>query len=85
MKGHVAQGSRRAEVSRNPLEDLRRSEYVAYTMLNGRLYEAATMNQVAPDRVERAEFFFEREGGDTIHPATQQWLDTLRERLGWVH
>jgi Tol biopolymer transport system component/imidazolonepropionase-like amidohydrolase len=69
----------------NPLEDLRRSEFVAYTMINGRMYEAATMNQVAPDVVERGEFFFEQEGGDTIHPATQEWLEQKQERFGWVH
>jgi imidazolonepropionase-like amidohydrolase len=67
------------------LSDLRRSEFVAYTMINGRLYDAATMNQVAPDRVERAEFFWEKAGGDTIHPATTEWLERMRERFGWVH
>jgi hypothetical protein len=69
----------------NPLEDLRRSEYVAFTMINGRLYDATTMNQIAPDNVEREEFFFELEGGDTIHTSTQQWLDNLKEQHGWVH
>jgi imidazolonepropionase-like amidohydrolase len=69
----------------NPLEDLRRSEYVAYTMINGRLFEAATMNQIAPDRVEREEFFFEKPGGDTIHPATQAWIEEWKERHGCRH
>ena len=69
----------------NPLEDLRRSEYVTYTMINGRVYDAATMNQIAPDEVERQAFFFELEGGDTIHPATQEWLEKLEQRLGWTH
>jgi len=69
----------------NPLKDLRRSEYVTHTMINGRLYETATMNQVAPDQVERQAFFFELEGGDTVHPSTQQWLQNLKERFGWVH
>jgi hypothetical protein len=69
----------------NPLADLRRSEYVEYTMLNGRLYEAATMNQVAPDHVERRPFFFEKEGGDTLHPETEERLRTLQNRHGWVH
>ena len=69
----------------NPLEDLRRSEYVTYTMINGRVYDAATMNQIAPDEVERQPFFFELEGGDTIHPATQEWLRNLEQRLGWTH
>ena len=69
----------------NPLEDLRRTEYVLYTMINGRLYEAATMNQVTPDQVAREELFFEREGGDTIHPATQAWLEQLQNKHHWVH
>ncbi len=69
----------------NPLADLRRSEYVAYTMINGRLYEAATMNQLAPDEVARGELFFEKEGGDTIHPSTAAWLENLGRRHGWVH
>ena len=69
----------------NPLEDLRRSEYVTHTMINGRLYEAATMNQIAPDAVEREPFYFELEGGDTIHPATETWLHAFQHRHGWVH
>ncbi|UCF68508.1 MAG: PD40 domain-containing protein [Acidobacteriota bacterium] len=69
----------------NPLEDFSRSEYVAYTMLNGRLYEAATMNQIAPEKVERQPLFFEREGGETVHPATLEWIEQLRLGLGWEH
>jgi cytosine/adenosine deaminase-related metal-dependent hydrolase len=69
----------------NPLEDLRRSEYVTHTMINGRLYDVTTMNQIAPDRVERQEFFFERPGGDTVHPATTVWLEKLKRRFGWQH
>jgi Tol biopolymer transport system component/imidazolonepropionase-like amidohydrolase len=67
------------------LEDLRRSEHVAYTMINGRLYDAATMSQVAPTPAPRQPLYFELEGGDTIHPATRRWLDELKLRLGWVH
>jgi hypothetical protein len=63
----------------NPLDDLRRSEYVHATMINGRLYQADTMNQVWPEKVERQPFFWELEGGDTIHPSTQTWM---AERAG---
>ena len=69
----------------NPLVDLRRSEDVAYTVLNGRVYDASTLNQIAPDSVPRQEFFFEKEGGDTIHPATQSWLLEFERRHGWRH
>ena len=27
----------------------------------------------------------ELEGGDTIHPTTQQWLERMQNRHGWVH
>jgi hypothetical protein len=43
----------------NPLEDLRVSENVHYTMLNGRLYEAATMNEVWPREKARGTFWWE--------------------------
>lgn len=67
----------------NPLADIRDSEKIAQVMLNGRLYDSATMDQIAPDKVQRKAFFFEKEGGDTLHPATMEWLEKLRERLGW--
>ncbi|MFQ5718607.1 MAG: amidohydrolase family protein [Acidobacteriota bacterium] len=69
----------------DPLENIRRSEYVAFTVLNGRVYNAKTMNQIAPDHVEAQEFFFKRPGGDTIHPATQAWYAEQARRLGWTH
>ncbi|HXV77763.1 MAG TPA: amidohydrolase family protein [Candidatus Polarisedimenticolaceae bacterium] len=69
----------------NPLENLRRSEYVSQTMINGRLYDTATMNQIAPDRVARAPFFFELEGGDTVPEPTAAWLAQLQRRMGWRH
>ncbi|MFT4928686.1 MAG: imidazolonepropionase-like amidohydrolase/Tol biopolymer transport system component [Phenylobacterium sp.] len=41
------------------LRDLKRSEYVQYTMINGRLYEAATMNEVVTGDRKRKPFYFE--------------------------
>ena len=70
-------------VDGNPLSDIRLSENVSYTMLNGRLYDAGSMNQVAPDKVARRQFFFEKEGGDTVHPATWAWLESIQRRFGW--
>ncbi|MFU8877559.1 MAG: amidohydrolase family protein, partial [Wenzhouxiangellaceae bacterium] len=69
----------------NPLEDIRQSENVAYTMLGGRLYEAATMNQIAPDEVQRGPFFFELEGGDAWIPETHQRFEDQAHALGWRH
>src|SRR5690606_23165278 len=44
-----------AVIDGNPLADIRASENVAYTMINGRLFEAATMNEVAPKARVRPE------------------------------
>ncbi|MGM0546287.1 MAG: amidohydrolase family protein [Bacteroidota bacterium] len=53
----------------NPLEDIRDTENVTHTMMNGRLYETATMNQVAPTEQERMPFWWEQEG----YPADFDW------------
>lgn len=46
-------------VDGNPLENLRDSDKVNMVMVNGRLYESATMNQLAPAFEERPAFWFE--------------------------
>jgi len=69
----------------NPLEDVRRTEYVHATMINGRLYAAETMNEVWPRQVERIPFFWELEGGDTIHPTTVGWLEDHSRRHDCRH
>ncbi|MCA1798951.1 MAG: amidohydrolase family protein [Xanthomonadaceae bacterium] len=43
----------------NPLEDIRQSERVRYTMVNGRLYDAATMNEMWPRQRERGRLWWE--------------------------
>jgi len=43
----------------NPLDNLRDSEKVRWVMVNGRLYDAATMNQIGNHPAEREPFFFE--------------------------
>jgi hypothetical protein len=52
-------------------------------MLNGRLYDAATMTQVAPAAVPRRPFFFELEGGDAWQPATMRHFHEMGHALGW--
>ncbi|MFQ5527748.1 MAG: amidohydrolase family protein [Thermoanaerobaculia bacterium] len=69
----------------NPLENIEQAELIHATMVNGRLFEAATMNQLWPDPVERTPFFWELEGGDTIHPSTAAWMEGRAERYGCRH
>lgn len=44
----------------DPLADIRNTESIELVMINGRLYDAWTMNQLAPDSVERPPLWFER-------------------------
>ena len=43
----------------NPLEDIRVTDRVTYTMVNGKLYNAETMDQLNGDKEKRKPFFFE--------------------------
>lgn len=45
-------------LEKNPLENIRHSETVKYTMLNGRLYDARSMQQIGNHPQERKPFFF---------------------------
>ena len=46
------------------LKDIRQSDRIQYVMQNGRVYEAATMNQVAPLKKTRKPLYFEGAKGD---------------------
>lgn len=46
-------------LDRNPLEDIRNSDSVSYTILNGRVYESMTMNEIGPRPKNRRPFYFE--------------------------
>ncbi|WP_223787688.1 amidohydrolase family protein [Marinicella meishanensis] len=43
----------------DPMADIYATDQVSHVMLNGRLYEAASMNQVYPEAVSRASLYFE--------------------------
>ena len=45
----------------NPLTDIRQSERVLSTVVNGRLYDAATMNQAGNHPATRAKYYWERD------------------------
>lgn len=51
-------------VGGNPLENLRTTENVAYVMVNGRLFDARTMDEIGHHAREREPFYWEREGVD---------------------
>jgi imidazolonepropionase-like amidohydrolase len=52
-------------LDRNPLENVQNTHSVRYTMVNGRLFDAATMNEIGNHPRARKPFFFEMSGGET--------------------
>ena len=66
------------------LNDIRRSEYVSYTVINGRVYDAATMNEVG-STTKRPAFFFEKNNKLFMPEATQQSIQRKSEKHHWVH
>lgn len=63
------------------LSDIRKSEFVEYTVLNGRVYESATMNEVGSKK-KRKPFFFEQ-GNATFMP--QQTADEVEAKVHHYH
>lgn len=46
----------------NPLEDIRNTDNIAQVMLNGRLYDAATLNETVTGTRQRQPYFWEADG-----------------------
>jgi imidazolonepropionase-like amidohydrolase/Tol biopolymer transport system component len=52
-------------LDRNPLENVQNTHSVRYTMVNGRIFDAATMNEVGNHPRPRKPFFFQIQGNET--------------------
>jgi len=46
-------------LERNPLENIRNSEHIRYTILNGRIYDATTMDEIGNHPRKRGKFYWE--------------------------
>jgi Tol biopolymer transport system component/imidazolonepropionase-like amidohydrolase len=57
-------------LDKNPLEDLRNSTSIKYTMVGGRLFDAMTLNELGGRQFKREPLFFEREGQEVWGPST---------------
>lgn len=51
-----------AVLDKNPLEDIKNTNSVSFTMVNGRLYDANTMNEIGNSSKTRSKFFWEQTG-----------------------
>lgn len=64
-------------LDKNPLEDIRNSEWVSYTMVNGRLFDSATMNEVGNYDRKRTPFYFETDGSSDMLPYDSETLERM--------
>ena len=68
------------------LSDIRQSENVAYTMINGRLYDAMKMVEVGRKmKHQRNEFFFERLNMQSLPNETAKALKIKQQKFHWRH
>ena len=73
-----------AMIDGDVLADLKRSEYVTHTVMNGRVFEAATMKELGTDNVP-APFFFTDQNNQFLPEATKRQIDAKAEKYHWVH
>lgn len=74
-----------AIIDGDPTKDIRRSEFVAYTVINGRVYDSKTMNEVGNYDNKRDEFFFENGNATNMHPATAAYIEEKAHQFHWKH
>lgn len=67
----------------DPIEDIRQSENVVYTMLNGRLYDASTMNEIGNYDNKRTQFYFEKEGSGNAYPYFMETNSHMMPQCCW--
>ncbi|MEL6917538.1 MAG: amidohydrolase family protein, partial [Bacteroidota bacterium] len=69
-------------LDKNPLEDIRHTETVKYTMVNGRLFDTDTMNEIGNFRQERSKFWWENNKYNTAFPWHEEAQSFMRPGCG---
>ncbi|WP_159947029.1 amidohydrolase family protein [Polaribacter septentrionalilitoris] len=67
-------------MDKNPLEDIKNSNSVIYTMVNGRLYDINTMNEIGNYDKTRSKFYFEQDGYNQGFPLNTKTNNFLTPR-----
>ena len=85
--GTIAEGKLAdlAIIDGNVLEDIRLSEYVSHTVLNGRLFSTDTMDEIVTGGRNTAPLFFHQTGGQQLPAGTLEALEAKRARHHWRH
>ncbi len=69
----------------NVIDDIRTTENVTHTMINGRLYDANTMQELMSGDFSPQPFYFDLEDGDVFPAAAAEEAASKAERHGWNH
>ncbi len=67
------------EAGADPMIEIRDSERIELVVANGRVYQAASMDQIYPDKTKRAPFFWENR-----HAALSAWVEPSASCAGCV-
>ena len=65
-------------MDKNPLENIRNTESIKYVMVNGRLFDAETMNQIGNYDVKRGKFYWENVKSNNNFP----WHEETQSFMG---
>ena len=69
-------------LDKNPLEDIRNTDSVKYTMVNGRLFDTATMNEIGNTETNRTEFWWENNKYNAAFPWHEEAQSFTRPGCG---
>ena len=69
-------------MDKNPLEDIRNSESIMYTMINGRLYDTETMNEIGNHPKERTKFYWENSKYNQAFPWHEETQSFTKAHCG---
>lgn len=69
-------------LDKNPLEDIRNTNSVRYTMVNGRLYDTETMNEIGNEPKKRGKFYWENNRYNASFPWHEETQSFTRPTCG---
>ncbi|MEM6768885.1 MAG: amidohydrolase family protein, partial [Bacteroidota bacterium] len=69
----------------NPLENLHETEHVIYTVINGRLYDSETMNEIGNYEADRTKFYWELPGSGNAFPLHVQTNSFMQPQCACRH
>jgi imidazolonepropionase-like amidohydrolase/Tol biopolymer transport system component len=72
-------------LDKNPLENIENSNSVKYTIINGRIYDAATMNEIGNRNVAREKFYWEEEGSNMGYPFFLETMSHMEAQCSCRH